>query len=140
MTTPPELIAFVAGFPVLLAHLGIGLGALLFWSTVYSLLSRGREIGQIRDGNAASAVIFGASLLAISLPIARTLATATGLIDAALWATAAGLVQLALFALVDLILAGLTARIRDQADTSAAILLGGARLATAWLFSAALAG
>ena len=138
MTTPPELIAFVAGYPLLLAHLGVALGGFFIWSVVYSICSRGQEISQIRDGNSASAILYGVTLLSIALPMAAVIAASTGIIDMAVWCAATGLVQLTLFALVDLVLAGLGARVRDEADVSAAVLLGGARLAMAWMFAAAL--
>ena len=67
----------------------------------------------------------------------RDRSASTGLLDIAIWTGAAGLVQLTLFGLVDLILAGLTARIRDEQDMSGAILLGAARISVAWLFCSA---
>ena len=139
MSTPPEIIAFVAGFPILLAHLGIGLLAFILWALVYTLCSRGQEITQIRDGNQGSAVLYGVTLFALALPVARALTAANGWLDMAVWSGVAGLVQLTLFAVTDLVLAGLSGRVRDTGDVSAAVLLGSARLATAWLFSAALA-
>jgi putative membrane protein len=139
MSTPPEIIAFVAGFPILLAHLGIGLLAFILWALVYTLCSRGQEITQIRDGNQGSAVLYGVTLFALALPVARALTAANGWLDMAVWGGVAGLVQLTLFAVTDLVLAGLSGRVRDTGDVSAAVLLGAARLATAWLFSAALA-
>ena len=139
MSTPPEIIAFVAGFPILLAHLGIGLLAFILWALVYTLCSRGQEITQIRDGNQGSAVLYGVTLFALVLPLARALTAANGWLDMAVWSGVAGLVQLTLFAVTDLVLAGLGGRVRDTGDVSAAVLLGAARLATAWLFSAALA-
>ena len=139
MSTPPEIIAFVAGFPILLAHLGIGLLAFILWALVYTLCSRGQEITQIRDGNQGSAVLYGVTLFALALPVARALTAANGWLDMAVWSGVAGLVQLTLFAVTDLVLAGLSGRVRDTGDGSAAVLLGAARLATAWLFSAALA-
>ncbi len=138
MTTPPELIAFVAGYPLLLAHLGMGLAGFMVWSAIYTLLSRGQEISQIRDGNPASATLYGVTLLSLALPMGAVIASSTGIIDMAIWCAATGLVQLTLFALVDLVLAGLAARVRDEADLSAAVLLGAARLAVAWMFAAAL--
>ena len=140
MTTPPELIAFVAGYPLLLAHLGIALAGFVLWSAIYTLTSRGQEISQIREGNPASPIVYGATLLALALPLGHAVSGSSGLVDIGIWVAAAGLVQLTLFGVVDLILAGLTARIRDEADTSGAILLGCARLAVAWLFAAALKG
>ena len=138
MSTPPEIIAFVAGFPILLAHLSIGLLAFVVWAFVYTLCSRGQEISQIRDGNQGSAVLYGVTLLGLALPLARALTSANGWLDMAVWSGAAGLVQLTLYAVTDLVLAGLSGRVRDTGDVSAAVLLGAARLATAWLFSAAL--
>jgi len=137
MSIPPELIAFVAGFPILLAHLGIAVTAFIMWAAVYTLLSRGKEIAQIQNGNPASSVIYGATLFALAVPLGRALSASTGLLDIAIWTGAAGLVQLTLFGLVDLILAGLTARIRDEQDMSGAILLGAARISVAWLFCSA---
>jgi putative membrane protein len=139
MSTPPEIIAFVAGFPILLAHLGIALAAFVLWAVVYTVCSRGQEISQIRDGNQGSAVLYGTTLFALVLPLAHALTAANGWLDMAVWSGVAGLVQLTLFAVTDLVLAGLSGRVRDTGDVSAAVLLGAARLATAWLFSAALA-
>lgn len=138
MMIPAELIAFVAGFPVMLAHLAIALGAFVLAGAVYSLTSRAADIAQVRQGNAAASVLYGATLLALALPIARALSSSSGYIDIALWSLAAGLAQLALFGVCDLLLAGLTARIRDDADMAASALLGAARLATALLLSAAI--
>ena len=76
--------------------------------------------------------------MGLALPLARALTSANGWLDMAVWSGAAGLVQLTLYAVTDLVLAGLSGRVRDTGDVSAAVLLGAARLATAWLFSAAL--
>jgi putative membrane protein len=138
MSTPPEIIAFVAGFPILLAHLGIGIGAWLVWGFIYTVCSRGQEISQIRDGNGASGILYGVTLFALALPLAHSLSAANGWLDMAVWSGSAGLLQLTLFAITDLVLAGLSGRVRDTGDVSAAILLGSARLATAWLLSSAL--
>ena len=90
MSTPPEIIAFVAGFPILLAHLGIGLLAFVVWAFVYTLCSRGQEISQIRDGNQGSAVLYGVTLMGLALPLARALTSANGWLDMAVWSGAAG--------------------------------------------------
>ncbi len=138
MSIPGELIAFLTGFPVLLAHLAIGLAVFVAAAAAYALTSRARDVEQVRLGNAATAALFAATLLSLALPIARALASSSSLLDVALWSLAAGLVQLALFGLCDLLLAGLTARIRDEKDLSASVLLGGARLAAAILLCAAI--
>ena len=89
MSIPPELIAFVAGFPILLAHLGIAVTAFILWAAVYTLLSRGQEIAQIQNGNPASSVIYGATLFALAIPLGRALSASTGLLDIAIWTGAA---------------------------------------------------
>jgi putative membrane protein len=80
-------------------------------------------------------VIFG-----LALSQARSLAAAPSLIEIALWGGAVLAVQLFLFWLVELLLAGLAQRVRDEADMSAAVLLSGAKLATAVILAAAVSG
>jgi putative membrane protein len=138
MIVLPEVIAFVAGFPILLAHLALTLAVFVAAAAILSLTSRGEEVQQVRDGNPASAVLYGASLLALALPAAKALSASTGFLDILLWCGASELVQLVLFTLADLVLAGLTARVRDEEDMAAAVLLGAARLALAVLLSAGL--
>ena len=134
MNLPPELLAFAAGFPLALAHLGAALAVLIVFLALYSLTSDGQEIGQIRDGNPASALVYGLTFLSIALPIGKALTGSESLISAGLWMAAAGLSQVVLIRLGDLVLRGLSARI------PAAALLGSARLALAWLLASALQG
>jgi putative membrane protein len=140
MNLPPELLAFAAGFPLALAHLGAALAVLIVFLALYSLTSDGQEIGQIRDGNPASALVYGLTFLSIALPIGKALTGSESLISAGLWMAAAGLSQVVLIRLADLVLRGLSARIRDEAEIPAAALLGSARLALAWLLASALQG
>ena len=136
----PEVSAFVAGFPIALLHALIALGLVVLGAAAHAVLSSGREISQIRDGNPASAVAFAGVIFGLALSQARSLSAAPSLMEIALWGGAVLAVQLLLFWLVELLLAGLSQRIRDEADMSAAVLLSGAKLATALILAAAISG
>jgi putative membrane protein len=135
----PEIQAFAAGFPVTLAHLGASLALLVLGAAIYALLSPHREIGRIRDGNAAAAVSFGGVLVGLAIPLAVSLAASASLPELAIWGAAVTLVQLLLYRIADFVLRGLPERIGDG-DVSAAVLLVAARLATSVLVAAAVAG
>ena len=115
-------------------------GAVAPAGTVYSTGFKNGDIGQIRDGNSASAVAFAGVIFGLALSQARSLAAAPSLIEIALWGGAVLAVQLFLFWLVELLLAGLAQRVRDEADMSAVVLLSGAKLATAVILAAAVSG
>lgn len=135
----PEIQAFTAGFPLTLLHAGVTILILLFGSVVYTLLTPHREIALIREGNAAAAVSLGGVLLGLSIPLAVSLTASTSIIEIAIWGASTVFVQLLVFTLVDLILRGLPQRIQDG-EVSAAALLVGAKLATALILAAAVAG
>jgi putative membrane protein len=134
----PELEAWAMGFPVTLLHAGVALAMLAAGAALYSLLTPHREIQLIRDGNAAAALSFGGVLVGLAVPIAFALAASTSLLEIALWGGTALILQLALFWLVDLVLVGLPARIK-QGEVAAAALLVAAKLAVAIVLAAALA-
>jgi putative membrane protein len=136
----PEVSAFVAGFPIALLHAGVAILLVALGAAIHAVLSPGKEISQIRDGNSASAVAFAGVIFGLALSQARSLAAAPSLIEIALWGGAVVAVQLFLFWLVELLLAGLAQRVRDEADISAAVLLSGAKLATAVILAAAVSG
>lgn len=135
----PEIQAFAAGFPVTLAHAGASLLLLVIGAALYALLSPHREIGRIRDGNAAAAVSFAGVLIGLAIPLAVSLAASASLPELAIWGAAVTLVQLLLFRIADLILRGLPERMREG-DVSAAVLLAAARLSASLLVAAAVAG
>ena len=140
MPTPsPEIQAFASGFPVTLLHAAISVAMLIVAATVYVLLTPHKEITLIREGNAAAAVSLGGVLVGLAIPLSFSLKASTTLVDLALWGAATVLVQLLVFRLVDLVLHGLPRRIQDG-EMAAAALLVGAKLATALILAAAVAG
>lgn len=134
-----EVQAFATGFPTTLAHLGVTLALLAAGATLYALFTPWREISLIRDGNAAAAVAFSGVLLGLAIPLAVSLSVSTSIKDIVLWGVATIVLQLLAFRLVDMLLTGLPQRIREG-ETAAAVLLVGAKLATALILAAALTG
>lgn len=135
----PEVQAFASGFPVMVLHLGVTLGLLILGAVVYALLTPWKEIALIRDGNPAAAVAFAGVLIGLAIPLAVSLSVSTSVRDVALWGVATLVLQLLAFRIVDLVLTGLPQRIQDG-EIPAAVLLVGAKLATALILSAALTG
>ena len=78
-------------------------------------------------------------LLGLAIPLAVSLSVSTSIKDIVLWGVATVVLQLLAFRLVDMLLTGLPQRIREG-ETAAAVLLVGAKLATALILAAALTG
>ena len=134
-----EVQAFATGFPTTLAHLGATLALMLAGAVVYVLLTPWKEIELIRQGNAAAAVGLAGVLVGLSVPLAVSLSVSTSLKDILLWGVATVVLQLLAFRIVDALLTGLPQRIREG-EIAAAVLLVGAKLATALILAAALTG
>ena len=135
----PEVQAFATGFPVTLLHAGVTIGLLVAGATLYALLTPWREIALIREGNSAAAVAFGGVLVGLAVPLAVSLAVSTSVRDILIWGVATVVLQLLAFRIVDMLLTGLPQRIQEN-ETSAAVLLVAAKLATALILAAALTG
>ena len=135
----PEIQAFATGFPLTLLHAGVTMMILLIGTAIYALLTPHKEIALIREGNAAAALSLGGVMVGLSIPLAVSLSASTSVIDIAVWGAATVAVQLLVFRIVDLILRGLPHRIQEG-EVSAAALLIGAKLATAIVLAAAVAG
>lgn len=134
-----EIQAFASGFPVMILHVLVTFGLLGLGAAVYAWLTPWKEIRLIREGNAAAAVAFGGVLLGLAIPLAVSLSVSTSARDILVWGVATLVIQLLAFRIVDVILTGLPQRIQDG-EISASVLLVAAKLATALILAAALAG
>ena len=135
----PEIQAFATGFPLTLLHAGVTLLILVIGATVYALLTPHKEIALIREGNAAAALSLGGVMVGLAIPLAVSLSASTSIVEIAVWGAATVAVQLLVFRIVDMVLRGLPQRIQDG-EVAAAALLIGAKLATALVLAAAVAG
>jgi putative membrane protein len=135
----PEIQAFATGFPITLMHAGLTVLILFLGAALYVLLTPHKEITLIREGNSAAAISLGGVMLGLSIPLAISLHASTSMIEIGVWGASTVAVQLLVFRLVDLILHGLPQRIQ-AGEVSAAALLVGAKLSTALILAAAVAG
>ena len=134
-----EVQAFASGFPVMVMHLAVTLLLLAAGAAIYAMLTPWKEIALIREGNPAAAVAFAGILVGLAIPLAVSLSVSTSVRDITIWGVATLVLQLLAFRVVDLMLHGLPQRIKDG-EVSAAVVLVGAKLATAVILSAALTG
>jgi len=140
MPTPsPEIQAFATGFPITLMHFCVTLVILFAAAATYVLLTPHKEISLIREGNTAAALSLVGVLVGLAIPLAVSLQASTTVVELALWGVAVMVVQLLIFRLTDLVLRGLPRRIQEG-EMAAATLLAGAKLATALILAAAVAG
>ncbi|MBI1684524.1 DUF350 domain-containing protein [Caulobacter hibisci] len=135
----PEIQAFANGLLTTLTHVGVTLVMLIAGAAIYILLTPHREIKLIREGNAAAALSLGGVLTGLAIPLAASLAASTSVIEILLWGVATLALQLLVFRLTDMMLKGLPERI-NEGEVSAAALLVGAKLATAIVIAAGVAG
>lgn len=135
----PEIQAFAEGFPITVLHAGVTVLILFAAAALYVLLTPHKEITLIREGNTAAAVSMGGVLVGLAIPLAVSLQASTNLVEIALWGVATVVMQLLVFRLVDIVLRGLPRRIQEG-EMSAAAMLVGAKLATAVIVGAAVAG
>ncbi|MBC6982818.1 DUF350 domain-containing protein [Caulobacter sp. 17J80-11] len=135
----PEVQAFATGFPITLLHAGVTVVMLILGAALYALLTPYKEISLIRDGNSAAAVAFGGVLIGLAIPLAVSLSASTSIREIAVWGAATIVVQLLVFRITDFLLTGLPSRIQEG-EVSAAVLLVAAKIATAIILAAAVAG
>jgi putative membrane protein len=135
----PEVQAFATGFPITLLHAGVTLLMLALGAGIYALLTPYKEIQLIREGNAAAALSYGGVIVGLAMPLAVSLSASPSVLEVVVWGLATTAVQLLVFRLTDFLLAGLPNRI-EEGEVAAAALLTAARLATAVILAAAVAG
>ena len=135
----PEIQAFTNAILIALAHGAISLALLAAGAVLYALLTPHKEITQIRDGNSAAALSFGGVLVALALPLAVSLTASASALEILLWGIMTVVVQLLVFRLIDMLFAGLPQRVAEG-EVSAAALLVSAKIASAMVLAAAVAG
>lgn len=135
----PEVQAFATGFPVTLLHASVTLVMLILGTALYALLTPHKEITLIREGNSAAALSLGGVMVGLAIPLAISLTASTSVIEIMIWGAATIAVQLLVFRITDMVLKGLPERIHEG-EVAAAALLVGAKLATALVLAAAVAG
>lgn len=127
------------GLPVLLMHFGAALALLAVGSAIYIGLTPFAERRLAAEGNVAAGAVLGGTVVALSIPLAATLATSGLLVDIVLWGVVALIVQLLAFAVAALMIGDLRSRI-EAGNLASALTLVGVQIAVALLNAAAMAG
>ncbi len=131
--------ALGAGLPVLLVQMVAALALLGAAIAVYTRITPYNEGLLVAQGNAAGGITMGGSMVALSIPLAATLATSNAVIDIILWGLIAVVVQLIAFAVATLLIKNLKAQI-EAGNVAAATSLVGVQLSVALVNAAAMAG
>jgi putative membrane protein len=127
------------GLPVLVLQFAVTLALLGIGVALYMAITPFHEMRLIREGNAAAGIVLGASLVALAIPLAATLATSQVTLDIIVWGIVALALQLLTFAVATLLLRGLREMI-EAGNLGAAWMLAGLQLAVALLNAGAMAG
>jgi len=128
-----------AGLPILAVQflttfglLGIGVGA-------YFAITPFDERRMVREGNVAAGVLLGGTVLALSIPLAATLASSASQMDIFIWGLVALAIQLLTFLGVSVFIKGLRGMI-EGGNVAMAVTVVSIQLAVALLNAGSMAG
>ncbi|MCI0757105.1 DUF350 domain-containing protein [Teichococcus vastitatis] len=128
-----------AGLPILAMQFGLTLALLALGVAIYMAITPFHEMRLIRAGNTAAGIVMAGSMLALSIPLAATLATSRFTLDILIWGLVALVLQLLTFVIVTLLIRGLRGMI-EAGNLAAAWMLAGVQIAVALLNAGAMAG
>jgi len=133
------LPALQSGLPVLLAQFAAALALLALGWLCYMRLTPFHEFDLIRQGNTAAGVVVMGTLIALSMPIAATLASSHVVLDIVIWGLVALLIQLLTFLLTVRLIRDLPAMI-ESGNVGASLLVIGIQNAVAIINAGAMLG
>ena len=131
------MLDYLSTLPNFLLYLGISIALLAVFISVYVLVTPQHELPLIRKGNVSASVVFSATLLGFTLPLASAVAHSVNALDLLLWGAIAGVVQSVASLLLRLVIRDLRAHI--EADrVSVAITMAALKIAMGLLNAAAM--
>lgn len=131
--------ALQTGLPVLIAQFATALLLLGAGCVCYMRLTPFHEFTLIRQGNVAAGMVAMGTLVALSLPIAATLASSHVVLDIVIWGLVALIIQLVAFLLTARLIRGLPAMI-ESGNVAAGLLVIGVQNAIAIINAGAMWG
>lgn len=135
----PVFESFIAGFPVLLLHLGVTIAMLAIGVAIYTRVTPHHEFRLVRAGNVAAAVSLSGAILGIGIPLAFCMAVSVNVLDILIWGAMTVVIQLAAYFTTDLVMRDLPQRI-EKGELGAALVLAAFKLAVAAITAAAVSG
>lgn len=127
----------LSGLPVLLVHLALTTGLLLGGIALYVSFAPYRELGLVREGNVAAAVVLSGQTLGLCIPLSMMLATSVSIPDIVLWGVIAIILQFIAIAAVRLSIHHLPSLIKSG-HIAPALVLACAQVVAGILNAAAL--
>ena len=103
----------ISGFPAFIIYLGSTLALLAVFLFLYIRITPYREIQLIREGNVAAAISLSGATIGFTIPLAKAVAQSGSLLDMLMWGGIALVVQLLAYAVVRLLIPGITKDIPD---------------------------
>lgn len=131
--------ALQSGLPILIAQFATALVLLGLGCLCYMRLTPFHEFALINQGNVAAGVVAMGTLIALSLPIAATLASSHVVLDIVLWGLVALIIQLVAFVLTTRLIPGLPAQV-ERGNVAAGLLIIGIQNAVAIVNAGAMMG
>jgi putative membrane protein len=128
-----------SGLPVLLGQFVAALVLLGIGIVAYTWLTPFSEWRLVREGNVAAGVMVLGTLVALSLPLAATLASSLVVLDIVVWGFVALVIQLIAFVVASRLMRDLR-RMIENGNVAAALVVVGFQLAIAILNAGAMAG
>ena len=127
----------VSGFPAFIINLAAALALLAVFLFIYIKITPYHEIDLIRAGNLAAAASLSGAMLGFAIPLAQAVAQSDSLIDMLIWAGIALVIQLLVYAVVRLIIPGISKDI-PEGHVAQGVFLGMLSLATGILNAACM--
>jgi len=126
-----------SGFTAFITHLGAGLVLLGLFLFIYVKITPYHEIQLIREGNVAAAISLSGAMIGFVVPLAKAVAQSSDIYDMLTWAGIALVIQLLVYAVVRLIIPGISKDI-PEGKVAQGTFLGAVSLATGLLNSACM--
>ena len=131
------MLDYLSTLPNFLAYLAISIALLAAFVSIYVLVTPQHELPLIRQGNVSASIVFSATLLGFSLPLASAVAHSVNAIDLLLWGAISGIVQGLASLLLRLVIRDLRSHI--EADrVSVAVTMAALKIAMGLLNAAAI--
>ena len=127
----------LGGFPPFIIYFVISAALLVVFIFIYLRVTPYREIGLIKEGNAAAAASLSGAIIGFTLPLAHAIAQSANLVDMLIWALIALVVQLACYLIVRALIPALVRGI-SEGNVAQGVFLGAVSIAAGILNAACM--
>jgi putative membrane protein len=127
----------LSGLSPFLIYCSIGGLLMVAFGYIYMRLTRHDEIALIIKGNKAAAVVFGANMIGFAVPVNKSIAQASSIIDLLIWALIAAIIQAVVYVLAGKLIPNATEEI-EKDNLAVGLFLGTISLVAGLLNAASM--